>query len=388
MAKCPWGLITRWAWVTKNEPLLRDERNEPYEDKKCQKYLESLGVFMGADKIGISKESAADVEKLLEKKCKLPGWGGGKFSKSHFADTCEKLVDEDDDAIRDILGELIVPGMKRDIGDLSHLGFPNFGVTQEGETWGDAVPIDSSKDKRLPIPQPDFSVGYKKRVFSDAQYTKLTAALGREDQTSPARVTSEGIHFPFLTAEINNKDLRIAELASTHSMAVAVRGVVELFKLTSREKELNGQILAFSVNYTESHVTIYGHYPVINGENVRYYRHLIKEFDFQADDGKERWTAYRFVNAVYSDWAPEHQKRICWVLGQLVVDDEAINSVERRKAIHKFRKIIRKNPSKGMMGHLERTLIENVLAKKAGQKPVDRKKVDNGGVRKKKVTKK
>jgi hypothetical protein len=51
-------------------------------------------------------------------------------------------------------------------------------------------------------------------------------------------------------------------------MTLAVRCVVELFRLVKREKELHREILAFSVSHDDSSVRIYGHYPVIDGPNT------------------------------------------------------------------------------------------------------------------------
>ncbi|KAL4871951.1 hypothetical protein BDV12DRAFT_194088 [Aspergillus spectabilis] len=311
-------------------PLMREERTEPYKDKNCKPYLEKLGVFLGANQTDISKESAAVLQSLLAK------------------------MYEDEDSIIMILGDLIVPGMGGDIGDLGKFGFPDLVVTKN-ETWGDAVPIDASKEKWLPIPQPDYAVGFYRDVLSQAQYVKLLAALGEENKKSLVRMTEDNFFFPFLTAEVNT-NLKIAELAGAHSLAVALRGIVALFRLAKREKELHREILAFSVHYNESHVTIYGHFPVIRGDSVQYYRHLIKKLDFQADDGKERWTAYRFVMAVYSDWAPEHLKRICSVVDQMDVDVGAQDPVERTEAIHEFQRIIEENPTKGMEDPYERKM--------------------------------
>jgi hypothetical protein len=76
-------------------------------------------------------------------------------------------------------------------------------------------------------------------------------------------------------------------------MTLAVRGVVELFKLVDREKELHREILAFSISHDHRSVRIYGHYPMINDKGTTFYRHPIREFSFAALDGKEKWTAYK-----------------------------------------------------------------------------------------------
>ena len=103
-------------------------------------------------------------------------------------------------------------------------------------------------------------------------------------------------------------------------MTLAVRGVVELFRLVKRENELHREILAFSISHDHSSVRIYGHYPLIDGNKTTFYRHLIHKFDFTALKGKEKWTASKFAKNVYDIWVPAHFKRICSVIDKLPPD--------------------------------------------------------------------
>jgi hypothetical protein len=98
------------------------------------------------------------------------------------------------------------------------------------------------------------------------------------------------MYFPFLTCEVKcgATALDVADRQNAHSMTIAVRGVVELFRLVKREKELYREILAFSVSHDHRTVRIYGHYPVIDGNKTTFYRHPIHEFSFTALDGKEK----------------------------------------------------------------------------------------------------
>ncbi|KAK5188911.1 hypothetical protein LTR47_011217 [Exophiala xenobiotica] len=90
-------------------------------------------------------------------------------------------------------------------------------------------------------------------------------------------------------------------------MTLAVRGVVELFRLVEREQELHREILAFSISHGNETVRIYGHYPVIEDKKTTFYLHTIRKFDFTEQDGKGKWTAYKFtklcsaVNAIPPD---------------------------------------------------------------------------------------
>ena len=47
----------------------------------------------------------------------------------------------------------------------------------------------------------------------------------------------------------------------------------------SRQYELNQGVLSFSVSYGQEAVRIYGHYPVIDGDQTSVHRFPIKKFD-------------------------------------------------------------------------------------------------------------
>jgi len=67
-------------------------------------------------------------------------------------------------------------------------------------------------------------------------------------------------------------------------------------------------------------VRIWGHYAVIDGDDVKYYRHPIRKFDFTELNGKEKWTAYTFVRNIYGLWLPKHFERICDIIDMLPAD--------------------------------------------------------------------
>lgn len=101
-------------------------------------------------------------------------------------------------------------------------------------------------------------------------------------------------------------------------MGIAVRAVVSLFHLANRAKELDGQILAFSLSYNDLNVRIYGYYPKVEGNEVAYYRHPIAYITMQdSNSSKERWKTYRFVRSIYEHWAPAHLKRLRSLLDEI-----------------------------------------------------------------------
>ena len=93
--------------------------------------------------------------------------------------------------------------------------------------------------------------------------------------------------------------------------------IVELFKLVYRESELHRKILAFSVSHDASIVRIHGHYALIKDQELTFWRHPIRTFDFTEQDGKEKWTAYQFTKNVYFEFMPELHKLICSAIDQL-----------------------------------------------------------------------
>lgn len=132
------------------------------------------------------------------------------------------------------------------------------------------------------------------------------------------------MYFPFLACEVKcgAAALEIADRQNAHSMTMAARAIVELFRLADREAEVHRQILAFSVSCNHRTVEIYGYYPVIDGKATQYFRHPIHSFNFTTLEGKYKWTAYQFTKNVYDTWMPDHFKRICSAIDQLPLKED------------------------------------------------------------------
>jgi hypothetical protein len=98
------------------------------------------------------------------------------------------------------------------------------------------------------------------------------------------------MYFLFFTCKVKcgAAALNVADRQNAHSITLAVRGVVKLFRLVKRKKELYREILAFSVSHDHRTVRIYSYYPVINRKRTTFYRHPIREFSFTELDGKEK----------------------------------------------------------------------------------------------------
>lgn len=231
------------------------------------------------------------------------------FRDDLFKKTCRKLKDRNEAMIIRDITRLIVPSAQ----NLAIYGATNLDhlIESVNEGWTRSIPVEG------PRPQPDYSVGFKRSAFSVEQLNKLNPLLGDIYDTS-FFVATYLMYFPFLTCEVKcgAAALDVADRQNAHSMKIAVRSIVELYKAVKREKELNREILAFSISHDHSSVRMYGHYAVIE-EETTFYRHPIHKFDFTALDGKDKWTAYKFSKNVYDIWMPTHLKRICSAIDQL-----------------------------------------------------------------------
>jgi hypothetical protein len=136
----------------------------------------------------------------------------------------------------------------------------------------------------------------------DDQLKKLKPFIGEVlDTFTSYFIATWQMYFPFLTCEVKCGAIALddADRQNAHSMTLIVRGVVELFRIIKREKELHREILAFSVSHDHRTVRIYSHYPILDGEKTTFYRHAIHIFDVTALDGKEKWTVYKFTKNIY-----------------------------------------------------------------------------------------
>jgi hypothetical protein len=114
--------------------------------------------------------------------------------------------------------------------------------------------------------------------------------------------------------------LDIADRQNAYTQSVILRGLHTLFRLVGREKELHREINGFSISHSDVDVRIWGHYAVLNRDDVKYYRHPIRKFDFTELNGKEKWTAYTFILNIYDLWLPKHFERICDIIDMLPAD--------------------------------------------------------------------
>ena len=298
--------------TTPSDQKPREEKSAPYRDARYALLLQTKGSYMDTSELGITDASKHLVRDLLSVEQPVPR--ETLFDDDIFVDACRNLQNKNESRIIQDISRLIVPSAES-------LALRNKKykclVESVNEGWNNSIPLTGIR------PQPDYSVGFRRDAFTEDQLAKLSPFIGdfiAGDQSY--FMATYYMYFPFLTCEVKcgAAGLDIADRQNAHSMTLAVRGVVELFRTVKRENEVNRKILAFSVSHNHQSVRIYGHYPVISGKDVKYYRHPIHYFSFTALDGKDKWTAYRFTRNVYDIWMPEHFKNICSAIDQLPSD--------------------------------------------------------------------
>lgn len=267
--------------ATPSDQRPREEKSAQYQDPRYQTLLVTKGVFMAKSKLGITSESKALCNNLLEKFQPAPE--GSLFREESFESACQKIRNRNEERVFQDISRLIVPSAE----SLATLGATHLEdlVESVNQGWNNSIPLTGTR------PQPDYSVGFRREAFTDDQLAKLSPFIGDflADDMSLFMATYD-MHFPFFACEVKCSAtwLDVADRQNAHTMALATRGVVELFRLVKREEEINRQILSFSISHDHCSVRIYDYYPVINGTETKYYRHPIHSFDFITLDGRDR----------------------------------------------------------------------------------------------------
>jgi hypothetical protein len=291
----------------------KEAKSSLYARPNYEIALAAKGSFMSKSKVDITDATKELCRTLLETEQSTPT--DSLFRDDLFEQTCDSIRARNEAMVVRDISPLICPSAQvlRIYGG-KHL-YPLNESVNEG--WNSAISYYG------PRPQPDYSVGFGRAAFSDDQLQKLVPFVGEvTDTVTSFFLATWQLYFPFLACEVKcgAAALDVADRQNAHSMTLAVRGIVELFRLKNRAEELNREILAFSISHDHRTVRIYGHYPVIDGVKTTFYRHPIHTFDFTARDGKERWTAYKFTKNVYDIWMPSHLSRICSVIDSLPPD--------------------------------------------------------------------
>ena len=260
--------------------------------------------------LGITDMSRDLCRTLLEKEQKIPQ--DTLFREDLFDETCESVQGRNEAMIVRDITPLICPSAQvLRIYGAKHL---NLLYESVNEAWSSMNEFEGT------LPQPDYSVGFGQSAFTEEQLNKLKPFVGEPGfKVVTYFMATTRIYFPFLTCEVKcgAAALDFADRQNAQSMSVALRALVVLFRYVKREKELNREILTFSISHDPRSIRIYGHYSVIEEDKTTFYRHPIRTFDFTEQDGREKWTAYKFTKNVYDIWMPSLHKKICSAINDL-----------------------------------------------------------------------
>ena len=291
-----------------SEQMNREKKIAPYRTARYTLLLEGRGSYLKESKLGATEASLTRCKTLLDSEQTVPK--DSLFRDDLFQTTCDKVQDRNEARVIRSITPYIIPSAE----DLETLGATHLEHLIEGvnEGWTASIPVEG------PRPQPDYSVGFRRSAFTDEQHKKLDPLIGSVWDTS-LFIATYRMYFPFFTGEVKcgGAGLDIADRQNAHSMSVALRALIVLFRSVKREKELDREILTFSVSHDDTTVRIYGHYPVIEGDKIIFYRHPIHKFDFTALDGKEKWTTLKFIKNVYDYYSPKLHKLICSAIDDL-----------------------------------------------------------------------
>ncbi|KAI4156662.1 MAG: hypothetical protein LQ340_000108 [Diploschistes diacapsis] len=312
--------MTSDASATPSDQKTREEKSAPYRNPVYRIQLEKKNSYMnryvGENEADVTETSKKLCQTLLQTKQTVPE--DSMFADEFFQDTCEMLRDRNESKVIQDITRLIVPSAQSLAIRAIRGGSKNlkYLIESVNEGWNNSIPLIGRR------PQPDYAVGLKRTAFTEEQLAKIEPIIGDIVTEMSLFMATYYMYFPFLTCEVKSgaAALDIADRQNAHSMTLAVRAIVELFRLGKREKEVHREIMAFSISHDHRTVRIYGHYPVIDGKRTIYYRHPIREFNFIELDSKDKWTAYKFTKNIYEVWMPEHLARIRSVLDELPSD--------------------------------------------------------------------
>lgn len=294
--------------------------------------LTSANIIMDTDDPRITGDSQKLCDSLLNSHHNLPVLTvDALYSDTTFPKLLRRLRARNEVRVLRDLTPIIIPSVEH----LDILGYPGLShlIEELDVEWIKCTSLAG------PRPKPDRSVGLNSTAFNEEELEKLRV------YTAPNRSTlfTENMYFPFLMGDVKCGDqaLSRADRQNMHSSSVAVNAIVQLYKALPAVigedgetsipvKELNRQILVFSISHDHSIVQLYGHYAVIEGDKTSFCRHPLYSLNLSFCRGNERWKFYHFVRSVYTNFTPKHLKRIRSAVAQLpepstsITDDDDV----------------------------------------------------------------
>ncbi len=211
-----------------------EAKSSPYARPSYEIVLATKGSFMGKFELGITEESKRLCRTLLSAEQSVPR--DTLFHDEKFEETCQSLRARNEAmVVRDISPLICPPAQVLRIYGAKDLK-PLNGSVNEG--WNCSIPCYG------PRPQPDYSVGFGRSAFTDDQLNKLTPFVGEVTDTFTSYfMATWQMYLPFLACEVKcgAAALDVADRQNAHSMTLAVRGTVELFRLVNAKRSFTGR---------------------------------------------------------------------------------------------------------------------------------------------------
>ncbi|KAK5313536.1 hypothetical protein LTR93_010840 [Exophiala xenobiotica] len=269
-----------------------DNKYSAYKDVNYPAVLETKGSFMRSSDAGLVKEDKILCEKLLY---------------THQPRPDHSLFDDRFDKFQTLIRGRSEARVYLDLHPLLVPSVENLYISGREEFRG---LIEGHND-----PWPDRTYGFKWSNFTESQRRKLHI----EPLEKSYYTAREDIYFPFLTSEVKcgKQGLDLADRPNAHSMTVALRGIVDVFRKANRASEVHGRALGYSISHDDRSVRIYAHYPEVKGENTSYFRDTIKEVNFGDERGEHRWISHQFTLNVCQIFAPDLLQRLTAVIDEL-----------------------------------------------------------------------
>ena len=297
----------KYSFLKTSDQLPRKVKSAQYKTMDYEIGLEKKGSYMCKFKDGCKQDH---LERLLYSNQTVSQ--DSLFCDDVFNKTCETILNKNKAMVIWDISLLIVPSAQT----LATYGATHLNHLYEciNKGWNSAIPFHDTR------PQPNYSVGFEQSAFTKKQLKKLEPFVGEiGSKTLIYFMATTRIYFLFLTCKIKcgAASLEIADQQNAYSMAIAVKGVVKLYRAVKRKKELQRKILAFSISLNHRSVGIYGYYAIIEEEKTTFYCYPVHDFSFTALESKDKWNAYKFTKNVYNIWMPIHYKKICSAIDEL-----------------------------------------------------------------------
>jgi hypothetical protein len=168
------------------------------------------------------------------------------------------------------------------------------------QSWSKAMSLSTTR------PKPDKCVGFRSDAFTKEQLDFINQQS--LDKTNPF-MGDDKTFFPCFASEAKSsakQTLDNADHQNYNTMRYTLHGMVELFKILGKVKELHGRILGFAISWQQSDIRTYAYYVVVKGSEIQPARVVVKHANLITDDGKFRWTGYQISKNIYELWMPKH----------------------------------------------------------------------------------